>query len=70
MCQRGALGSRLERLPAGSGGALGGNGEFGGMTRLAGGLEFGIRRLGVAMFSVGWYDGVVTAVGIMGDGEP
>ena len=42
MCQRGALGSRLERLTAGSGGALGGNGEFGGMTRLAGGLEFGI----------------------------
>ena len=74
MCQRGVLGSRLERLTAGSGGAwrcLGGNGDVGGMMRLAGGLELGIiGRLGVAMCSVGWYDGIVTAVGITGDDEP
>ena len=50
---------------------LGGNGDVGGMMRPAGGLEFGIiGRLGVAMSSVEWYDGVVTAVGITGDGEP
>ena len=71
MCRCGALGSRLERLTAGFGGALGGKGDVGGMIRLAGGLEFGIiGHLGVAMSSVGWYDGVVTAVGITGDGEP
>ena len=63
MCQRGALGSWLERLTAGSGGALGGKGDVGGMMRLAGGLEFDIiGRLGVAMSSVGWYDGIVTRV--------
>ena len=44
MCQRGALGSRLDLLTAGSGGALGGNGIIG--------------RLGVAMSGVGWYDGL------------
>ena len=67
MCQRGALGSRLDLLTAGSGGALDGNGDVGGMMRLDGGLEFGIiGRLGVAMSGVGWYDGL----GITGDGEP
>ena len=39
MCQRGALGSRLERLTAGSGGSQSGNGDVGGMMRLAGGLS-------------------------------
>ena len=67
MCQRGALGSRLDLLTVGSGGALGGTGDVGGMMRLDGGLEFGIiGRLGVAMSCVGWYDGL----GITGDGEP
>ena len=71
MCQVGALGSRLERLTAGSGGAFGGNGDVGSIVRLAGGIELGIiGRLGVAMSSVGWCDGVVTAVGATGDGEP
>ena len=70
MCERGALVSRLERLTAGSGGALGGNGDVSGMIRLAGGIEQGITGwLGVAMSSVGWCDGVVTAVGATGDGE-
>ena len=69
MCQVGALGSRLERLTAGSGGAFAGN--VGSIVRLAGGIELGIiGRLGVAMSSVGWCDGVVTAVGATGDGEP
>ena len=70
MCQVGALGSRLERLTAGSGGALGGNGDVGSILRLAGGIELGIiGRLRVAMSSVGWCDGVVTAIAT-GDGEP
>ena len=71
MCQVGALGSRLERLTAGSGDALGGNGDVGSILRLAGGIELGIiGRLGVAMSSVGWCNGVVTAVGATGNGEP
>ena len=71
MCQPGALDSRLERLTAGSGGTMGGNGDVSGMMRLAGGIELGIiGRLGVAMSSVGWCDGVVTAVGVTGDDEP
>ena len=53
MCQRGALGSRLDLLRAGSGGAMGGNGDVGGIMRLYGGLEFGIiGRLVVAMSDV------------------
>ena len=61
MCQVGALGSRLERLTAGSGGVLGGNGGVGSIVGLAGGIELGIiGRLGVTMSSVGWCDGVVT----------
>ena len=71
MCQVGALGSRLERLTAGSGGALGGSGDVGSIVRLAGGIELRIiGRLGVAMSSVGWCDGVVTAVWATADGEP
>ena len=50
-------------------GALGGNGDVGNIVRLASGIELGIiGRLGVAMSSVGWCDGVVTAVGASGDG--
>ena len=65
MCQPGVLDSRLERLTAGSGGAVSG------MMRLAGGIELGIiGRLGVAMSSVEWCDGVVTAVVATGDDEP
>ena len=71
MCHRGAFGSRLERLAAGSGGALGGNGDVSGVIRLAFGIEFGIvGRLGVAMSRVGWQDGVYTTVGATGDVEP
>ena len=70
MCQHGALDSRLERLTAGSGGVLGGNGDFSCMVRLAVGVEHGIiGRLGVAISSVGWCGGVLTAVGATGDGE-
>ena len=71
MCQAGALGSRLDRLTVGSGGVSGGNGDISGMGSLAGGIELGITgRLGVAISSVGWRDGVVIVAGATGGGEP
>ena len=49
---------------------MGGNSDFSCMVRLAVGVEHGIiGRLGVAMSSVGWCGGVLTAVGTTGDGE-